>query len=101
MEHLVQFSVSFDDETIIQKVVEQSTRQVVEEMTNECRRALGLAGSYRMRDGIIERMAEQIVRDCKDKIVESVSEELANRAPKQKWYREAMSKRFSERGGEQ
>lgn len=97
MEHIVQFSVSFDDNAIIQKVVEQATKQVTDEITKECRRALGLSNSYYRHDEFIEHITKGVIEDCKDRIVEVAAEELANRAPKQKWYRDAMSKRFSER----
>lgn len=97
MEHIVQFSVSFDDQAIIQKVVEQATRQVVEQMVDECRRELRLTGSYCRRSDFVERVVEPIIRDCKSQIVESAAKELADRAPRQKWYRDAMSERFLER----
>lgn len=92
MEHLIQFTVSIDDDAIINKVVEQATKQVVSEMTKECRKELGLDCSYYRQSTFIEKVVDPIIKDFKEPIVKQAAKQLAEKASRQKWYREAMSK---------
>lgn len=91
MEHLIQFAVSIDDDAIIRKVVDQATKQVVDEMTKECRRELGLASTYYRNSEFIDKVVNPIIQQFKEPIVEQASKLLAEKASRQKWYQRGMS----------
>ena len=90
MEHVVQFGISIDDDVIAKEIVSLATKQIIEDLKKECRKELGLTGSYYNRSDFVNSMVDGILADCREQVVTEAAKVLAEKAPKQKWYREMM-----------
>ena len=90
MEHIIQFGVNIDDDAIRREVVRLATREIIEDLKGECRKELGLTGSIYSRSKFVDSMVDGILADCREQVVREAASALADRAPKQKWYREMM-----------
>lgn len=90
MEHIIHFGVNIDDDAIRKEVVRLATQEIIEDLKKECRKELGLTGSCYNRSGFVDSMVDQILADCRDKVIEEAASALAKSAPRQKWYRDMM-----------
>ena len=97
MEHVIQFGINLDDEAITRGVVEDAKKQIIENLTRQVKDELGISGRY-YRSQFCEGIAHKIIDNCKDKIVEETARVLAEKVPRQKWYREAMAKEVADEG---
>lgn len=98
MEHILQFGVNIDDDAIRKEVVRLATAQIIDDLKKECRKELGLTGDYYMRSDFVEKMVDEILSHCREQVVAEAAKTLADRAPKQKWYRDMMPRAVG--GGE-
>ena len=98
MEHIIQFGVNIDDDAIRREVVRLATREIIEDLKKECRRELGLTGNSYSRSKFVDSMVDGILADCREQVVREAASALADKAPKQKWYRETMPSAVAERG---
>lgn len=90
MEHIIQFGVHIDDDAIRREVVRLATREIIEDLKSECRKELGLTGNIYSRSQFVDSMVDGIIADCREQIVREAASALADKATKQKWYREMM-----------
>ena len=90
MEHVVQFGVSIDDGAIEREVVRLATGQIIRQIADEVRSQLGVGGSRYSPSEFARKVADSVMEDCRDDIVERVAELVAEKAPKTRWYREAV-----------
>ena len=98
MEHIIQFGVNIDDDAIRREVVRLATREIIEDLKKECRKELGLTGNSYSRSKFVDSMVDGILADCREQVVREAASALADKAPKQKWYREMMPSTVTERG---
>lgn len=98
MEHIIQFGVNIDDDAIRREVVKLATREIIDDLKRECRKELGLTGNVYCPSEFVKKMVDEILADCRDQIVMEAADVLADKAPKQKWYREMMPSAVAERG---
>lgn len=90
MEHVVQFGVSIDDEAIEREVVHLATGQIIRQIADEVRSQLDVRGSRYSPSEFARKVADSVMEDCRDDIVERAAELVAEKAPKTRWYREAV-----------
>ena len=90
MEHVVQFGVSIDDEAIEREVVRLATGQIIGQIADEVRSQLDVRGSRYAPSRFAEAIAERVMEDCRGDIVARAAELVAEKAPKTRWYREAV-----------
>lgn len=103
MEHIISFGVNLDDDAIRTAVESEAKKQIVESIKSDVEKAMGIersvdrySGRKYNADKVIETVIERICESCRDRIVEIAAEKLAEKAPRQKWYRDAMTERLSE-----
>ena len=93
MEHVVQIGINLDDEAIRRAVVERAADEIIDYLKRECLKALGFEHGfgYGMRcPEFLEDAVEEAMNERMDDIIECAAERIADKAPKQKWYRERM-----------
>ena len=90
MEHIIQFGVNIDDDAIRKEIVRLATQEIIEDLKKECRKELGLTGSCYNRSVFVSQMVDQILVDCREKVIEEAASAFAKSAPRQKWYRDMM-----------
>ena len=105
MEHIIQFGVNIDDDAIRRSVEKEAKDRIVESIKRDVEREMGIertkggwGGLTYSADRVVKEVVESICDDCRDQIVELAASKLAERAPRQKWYREMMSSTVTERG---
>ena len=105
MEHIIQFGVNLDDDAIRRSVEKEAKDRIVESIKRDVEREMGIertkggwGGLTYSADRVVKEVVESICDDCRDQIVELAASKLAERAPRQKWYREMMSSTVTERG---
>ena len=95
MEHIVQFGISIDDETIRKRVIECAYNDVVKQLVEEAKKDVGLKHSYyRPTDSwrdIIDRALQDYFNENKDLIIELAAEKLANSYKRTKSFKEKMA----------
>lgn len=99
MEHVVQIGIHIDDEAIKRAVASDARKQIIEKLSKDVRSELGITGRPRCVSEFTEEIAERICDECREEIVDKVARELAEKAPRTKWYREAMLEALAEKGG--
>lgn len=97
MEHVIQFGINLDDEAITRSVVENAKKQIIENLTKKVSDELGIDNRY-YRCTFVDEIAQSIIDNCKDAIIERTASALAEKIPRQKWYREAMAKEVKDEG---
>lgn len=102
MEHIVQFGINIDDETIRKTIEADAKNQVIEGLKDEVREYLGIKRDrdyygrsvFNYRD-IVERIKKELVAEFKENMRREVFDDVVNTLSKttvrQKWFREAVS----------
>ena len=102
MEHIVQFGINIDDETIRKTIEADAKNQVIEGLKDEVREYLGIKRSrdyygrsvFNYRD-IVEQIKKELLVEFKEnmrkEVFESVVSNLSRTTVRQKWFREAVS----------
>lgn len=90
MEHILQFAISIDDDTIKKQIEKSATAQVAQSLKN-C-----VYDKIFNKWGSFTEQAEQIIKEvaygCRDEIIEKAVELVVDSIKRSKKYREALSK---------
>lgn len=91
MEHILQFAVNIDDETIKSRIEKSATDKMANELTRDVRDAI----FSRWHDSGFSLEAERIIKgvleDSKDEIIERASKMVAESIKRSKRYKEALA----------
>ncbi len=90
MEHIVQFAISIDDQTIANRIMENAEKQIIKEIERQVRNSL--FGHYYGRDAdekselneYSKRIVESFLTTHKDEILEKAAVHLADKLVKTK-----------------
>ena len=105
MEHVVQFGINIDDESIARAIQSDAKKEIVDKISLIIEKDMGIrrsgGGTFRgIREDIsyhaeraVESVVARISEDYRDKIIELAASKLAERAARQKWYRDAMAEK--------
>lgn len=105
MEHVVQLGINIDDGSIARAIENGAKEQIVDKISLVIEEAMGITrkgGDYfrgirqpisYKADNAVSLVIERICEDCRDQIIEMASSKLAERAVRQKWYRDAMAEK--------
>ena len=101
MEHIVQFAIGIDDETIRKRVIDCAYDDVVKQLMAEVKKDVGLSGGYYHRPkeswhNIIDRALQDYFNENKDLIIERAAETLANSYKRTKVFKEKMCSAMEE-----
>ena len=97
MDHLVQFTISIDDEHISKLVEEKAAKVLSDEVIKVVKKTVG-DDSY-WGDGMSKQALEQVYKfleDHKDYIIQETAKEIANRVMRSKKTREAVVEKVGE-----
>lgn len=105
MEHVVQFGINIDDESIARAIEGSAKDQIIDRLSLAVEKAMGITRvsdscrygiretfSYKAENAV-DLVIARIAEDCRDKIIELAASKLAERAARQKWYRDAMTEK--------
>ena len=105
MEHVIQLGINLDDDAIRRSVEKDAKDRIIESIKRDVEKEMGIertkggwGGLTYSADRVVKEVVESICDECRDQIVELAASKLAERAPRQKWYREMMSSTVTERG---
>lgn len=94
MEHIVQFAISIDDETIQNRIEEHAYRDVLDKLAKEATDTVFAHTNAYSRDIMWKTLMEDALRsfleERKDEIIDKAANMLADRFQRTKKYREAM-----------
>lgn len=89
MEHILQFAINIDDDTIKKNIEANAEKQIVEQIAKDIKSAI--LGNY----GSLTRTGETIVRtvmeEHKDEIIKLAADSVAESIKRSKKYREALA----------
>lgn len=98
MEHIVQFGITIDDEEIRRRITEQAVKKAYDDAYREAYNKVAEINNRNARQ-IYEEIKDIIYKDFmenhKDEVIEEVSKAIVSRAPKYKWFKDAMSEAFT------
>lgn len=97
MEHVIQLGINLDDDAIRRAVESEAKDRIIESIKRDVEREMGIERrtsnwgqlTY-SASAVVSEVISAICDDCRDQIVELAASKLAERAPRQKWYREMM-----------
>lgn len=94
MEHIVQFAIGIDDETIQNRIEEYAYSDVLNKLTKNAVDSVFSHSSAYSRDIMWERLMgealQSFLEERKDEIIDKAAHMLADRFQRTKKYREAM-----------
>lgn len=94
MEHIVQFAIGIDDETIQNRIEEHAYSDVLNKLTKNAVDSVFSHSSAYTRDimweGLMGEALQSFLEERKDEIIDKVANMLADRFQRTKKYREAM-----------
>lgn len=94
MEHIVQFAINIDDETIQNRIEEHAYTDVLNKLTKNAVDSVFSHSSAYSRDIMWERLMgealQSFLEERKDEIIDKAAHMLADRFQRTKKYREAM-----------
>lgn len=94
MEHIVQFAISIDDETIQNRIEEHAYSDVLNKLTKNAVDSVFSHSSAYTRDimweGLMGEALQSFLEERKDEIIDKAANMLADRFQRTKKYREAM-----------
>lgn len=106
MEHVIQLGINLDDDAIRRSVEKEAKDRIIESIKRDVEREMGIerrTSSWGQltydADSVVREAINAICDDCRDQIVELAASKLAERAPRQKWYREMMPGAVGEASG--
>lgn len=89
MEHILQFAINIDDETIKKQIEQSAEKKIVDKLKED------IKASIFTRWGNVSDKMEQIIAgvmdDYKDEIIKRASEQVADSIKRSKKYREALA----------
>ena len=94
MEHIVQFAIGIDDETIQNRIEEHAYSDVLNKLTKNAVDSVFSHSSAHTRDimweGLMGEALQSFLEERKDEIIDKAANMLADRFQRTKKYREAM-----------
>lgn len=94
MEHIVQFAIGIDDETIQNRIEEHAYSDVLNKLTKNAVDSVFSHSSAYTRDimweGLMGEALQSFLEERKDEIIDKTANMLADRFQRTKKYREAM-----------
>ncbi|MDB1402963.1 peptidase U32 [Bifidobacterium adolescentis] len=94
MEHIVQFAIDIDDETIQNRIEEHAYSDVLNKLTKNAVDSVFSHSSAYTRDimweGLMGEALQSFLEERKDEIIDKAANMLADRFQRTKKYREAM-----------
>lgn len=94
MEHIVQFAIGIDDETIQNRIEEHAYSDVLNKLTKNAVDGVFSHSSAYTRDimweGLMGEALQSFLEERKDEIIDKAANMLADRFQRTKKYREAM-----------
>lgn len=94
MEHIVQFAINIDDETIQNRIEEHAYTDVLNKLTKNAVDSVFSHSSAYSRDimweGLMEEALQSFLEERKDEIIDKAANMLADRFQRTKKYREAI-----------
>ena len=95
MEHIVQFAINIDDESIRKTVIETAEKQIIDKLYNECKSIIiqksttmyGYNKEEQFKSNLgrmVDLAVEKIIHDYKNDIIDKSAEILANRLSRTK-----------------
>ena len=92
MEHIIQFGVTIDDDSIKKHVEEKATEAVVKEIRSE----LGFSTSYYSNENVVRKLVaievEKQFEKLQDAIIEATAEKLTEKLSRTKKVKDATQK---------
>jgi hypothetical protein len=107
MEHILQFGISIDDETIRKRVMETAEKKIMEDLTYDVKSQIfekdpfNRSGLSSNRPSIfLAKRIDLILETCKDDIINMAAEKLADRLARTKKAKEVLDTLLDEQKGE-
>ncbi len=99
MDHLVQFTISIDDEHIAQMVEKEAAKAMQDEVLKVCKSQIGCEADYwgNSEPGpMLKKALDNFIADNREEIIDKAADKLAERLSRTKVVKEAAAKRVLE-----
>jgi len=99
MDHLVQFTISIDDNHIAQMVEKEAAKAMKDEVLKVCKSHIGCERDYwgNSEPGpMLKKALDDFMNDNREEIIDKAADKLAERLSRTKIVKEAAAKRVSE-----
>ena len=94
MEHIIQFAINFDDQTITKIVEEKAAVQIVDDIKEEIKASLPKKWGYNRNsvdyNQIVEKWVAELLESEKDTIINQAIDRIAKSIPRTKAYKEKI-----------
>lgn len=92
MEHIVQFAISIDDQTIQKRIEENAYQDICNKLVDEARDRLPHEswGKRVLWNDIVSEAIGNFITDHKDEVIDAAAEKLASSYSRTKAYKEKM-----------
>ena len=91
MEHILQFAINIDDETIKSRIEKSATDKMVDELTKDVRDSIFSRGSNSGFSPAAERIIKKVLEDNKEEIIKNASKMVAESIKRSKKYKDALA----------
>lgn len=99
MDHLVQFTISIDDNHIAQMVESKAAKAMEDEVLKVCKSQIGCKANYwgdNEPGPVLKKAVEDFMKNNREEIIEKAADKLAERLSRTKVVKEAAAKKVSE-----
>ena len=99
MDHLVQFTISIDDNHIAQMVEKEASNALKDEVLKVCKSQIGCEANYWGNNEpgpMLKKALDEFMKDNREEIIDKAADKLAERLSRTKAVKEAVAKRVSE-----
>ena len=91
MEHILQFAINIDDETIKSRIEKSATDKMVDELTKDVRDSIFSRWSNSGFSPAAERIIKKVLEDNKEEIIKNASKMVAESIKRSKKYKDALA----------
>ena len=91
MEHILQFAINIDDETIKSRIEKSATDKMVDELTKDVRDSIFSRWSNSGFSPAAERIINKVLEDNKEEITKNASKMVAESIKRSKKYKDALA----------
>jgi Ni,Fe-hydrogenase III component G len=98
MEHILQFAIDIDDETIKRLVMEKAEKQIIAELTKDFRSMIFQRSHYNsdalskdVKHEVIQSVMNAVIEECKDDIIKQAVDQLTDRLSRTKRAKELLA----------
>ena len=99
MDHLVQFTISIDDNHIAQMVEKEAAKTLTDEVIKVCHSHIGCERDYwgnKEPGPMLKKAVDQFMNDNREEIIDKAADKLAERLSRTKIVKEAAAKKILE-----